>query len=151
MLQVFPEASDETDLDKTERPVGGGADLVVWLRVRRELTAALRAPPLLRRGDKRSADTVATSLWHDEPSLEVRDPIAVATLSVRANRQLGEADRTSCPVLGEEDGERFPGIAAKEPVDRLTVVGLGAFGPEGVAELKPRGRVALLRGSNGDH
>ena len=31
MLQVFPEASDETDLDKTERPVGGGADLVVSL------------------------------------------------------------------------------------------------------------------------
>src|SRR2546430_15311348 len=121
MLQVFPEASDETDLDKTERPVGGGADLVVWLRVRRELTAALRAPPLLRRGDKRSADNVATSLWHDEPSLEVRAPIAVAILSVRANRQLGQPLRQSCSILLEEHGERFTVIAAQVPVDRLMV------------------------------
>src|SRR5947207_4787912 len=77
-LQVFPEASDETGLEKADRPVGGGADLVVWLRVRRELTAALRAAPVLRRRDQRSADAVATSLWGDEPPLEVRDPITVA-------------------------------------------------------------------------
>src|SRR2546421_2268149 len=84
-LQAFPEAADETDLHETERPVGGGADVVVRLRVRGELTAPLRATPVLRRRDQRSADTMATSLGSDEPPLEVRDAIAVATLGVRAN------------------------------------------------------------------
>src|SRR2546421_12005186 len=84
-LQAFPEAADETDLHETERPVGGRADVVVRLRVRGELTAPLRATPVLRRRDQRSADTMATSLGSDEPPLEVRDAIAVATLGVRAN------------------------------------------------------------------
>jgi len=51
---------------------------------------------------------------------------------VRANRQLGETDRAPGSVLGEEDGERFPRVAAEEPIDLLAVVSLGTLGPEGV-------------------
>jgi hypothetical protein len=51
---------------------------------------------------------------------------------VRANRQLGETDRAPCSVLGKEDGERFPRVAAEEPIDLLAVLSLGTLGPEGV-------------------
>lgn len=40
-LQVLAEAPHEPGLDEAERAVGGGADLVVWLRVRGKLPATL--------------------------------------------------------------------------------------------------------------
>src|SRR5207245_10122138 len=98
----------KTDLDEPERAVGSGTDLVVWLRVRRKFTAALRTSPLLRRHDQRPADAAATSLRHDEPSLEVRYTVAPAALGVPANRELGESDRATCAILRAADTERLP-------------------------------------------
>src|SRR5207244_12595416 len=103
-------------------PVGGRADLVVWLRVRSKLAAPLRASPLLGRRDQRPADTTAAGLGHNEPSLKVGHPIAAAALGVRSNRQFGKSDGASCPVLGEQDGERLPQVAGKEPLNLLTVL-----------------------------
>src|SRR5437867_1149611 len=150
-LQILPEAPHKTDLDEPERAVGGGTDLVVRLRVRRKFTAALRMSPLLRRHDQRPADAAATSLRHDEPSLEVRYTVAPAALGVPANRELGESDRAPCAILSEEDCERLPRVARKEAVDVFTVLGFGALGPKGAAQLEPRGSVPRLGGSNSDH
>src|SRR5438128_2659501 len=150
-LQILPEAPHKTDLDEPERAVGSGTDLVVWLRVRRKLTTALRTSPLLRRHDQRPADAAATSLRHDEPSLEVRYTVAPAALGVPANRELGESDRAPCAILSEEDCERLPPVARKEAVDVFTVLGFGALGPKGAAQLEPRGSVPRLGGSNSDH
>jgi len=131
--------------------VGGGADLVVWLRVRRELATTLRAAPLLCRGDQRSADPTATGLWHDEPSLEIRDTVAEATFGVRTNGEFGEAHRTSRSIVGQEDSERFPRVAGEETLDLLVVLGFGTLGPESVAQLKPRHDVGRLGKTNRGH
>ena len=131
--------------------MGGGAELVVWLRVRRELATALRAAPLLRRGDQRSADPAATGLWLDEPSLEIRDTVAEAALSVRSNGEFGEADRTSCSIPGQEDSERFPRVAGEETLDLLPMLGFGTLGPESVAQPKPRGGLGWLGKTNRGH
>src|SRR5207253_10481618 len=150
-LQLLPEAPHETYLGETDCAVSDCAHVVVRFRVRRKLTTALRAPPLFRRGDQRSADTEAASSRHDEPPLEVGHTVAAAALGLCANRQLCEADRPSCAVLGEDNSERFLRLACKESVDLLTVLGFGAFRPEGMAQPEPGGRVAWLRGAYGDH
>jgi len=131
--------------------VGGGADLILWLRVRRELRTALRAAPLLCRGDERSTDPTATGLWHDEPSLEIRDTVAEAALGIRTNGEFSEADRKSRSILGQEDSERFPRVAGEEPLDLLAVLGFGTLGPESVTQLKPRGSVGRLGKTNRGH
>jgi hypothetical protein len=131
-LEILPEAPHEANLGKTKRAVSGGADLVVCLRVRRELTTTPGAPPLLRRRHQRSANTETPSLRRNEPSLEVRHAVTAAALGLRANRQLGEADRAPGSILGEEDGERFPRVAGKEPIDLLAVLSFGTLGPKRV-------------------
>ena len=131
-LQLLPEAPHEANLGKTKGAVSGAADLVVRLRVRRKLATTSGAPPLLRRRDQRAANTATPSLRCDEPSLEVRHAVAATALGVRANRQLGETDRTGCSILGEEDGERYPRVAGEEPIDLLAVLSFGTLGPEGV-------------------
>src|SRR5438309_9369896 len=148
-LQVLAEARTYTSFAETERAVAGGADLVVWLRIRRKLTTALRASPLFRRGDQRPADTLAASLRHDEPSLEVGHAVAAAALGVRANGELRETDRTSCVVLGEKHGERLPRFAGEELGDVVAVLGVGTLGPERATQLQPSCRVASRCGSNG--
>src|SRR5207253_7599844 len=94
-LQILPKAPHQPDVHKTECPVGGRADLVVWLRVRSKLAAPLRASPLLGRRDQRPADTTAAGLGHNEPSLKVGHPIAAAAL---------EIGRASCRERGERSG-----------------------------------------------
>src|SRR5207247_782224 len=98
---LLPKAPHETHLDKPHRVVGGSADVVVRLCVRGKLSTPLRAAPPLRRRDERPAHTAATRSRHNEPSLEIRHAIPLTSLGVRANRELGKADLTPCPVLGQ--------------------------------------------------
>ena len=93
---------------------------------------------------------MSTSLRHDEPSLEIRYAVGAAAFGVAADGQLGETDRTSCPIIGEQNSDRLVRLTSKEPLDLLVVLGLGALGPEGLTQLKPRSGVARLRGSNGN-
>src|SRR5216117_4137225 len=94
-------APHQPHLHKPHRVVGGRADVVVRLCVRSKLTATLRPSPVLRRRDERPPHTAATRFRYNEPSLEIRHAIPLTSLGVRANRELGKADRTPCPVLGQ--------------------------------------------------
>jgi hypothetical protein len=113
--------------------VRDSADLVVWLRIRRKLTTALRSSPFLCGSDECPSDTLTPSRRHDEPSLEVRDTVTVAPFSSRTNRKLHETDRTPGPVLRQKHSERFLRLARKELSDFLTVLTLGAVRPEDAA------------------
>src|SRR5437764_12411831 len=67
-LQILPTAPHQPDVDKTESPVGGRADLLVWLRVRSKLAAPLRAAPLLGRRATHPPDTATAARGHTAPS-----------------------------------------------------------------------------------
>lgn len=131
--------------------MGGGADLVVRLRIGRKLTTALRASPRFRRGDQGSADTVSTSLRHHEPSLQVGHAVAATALGAGANGQLCETHRMTATVLSEEHGEGFGRLAGKELSDFLAVVGFHALRPESPPQVKPGGCIGRVHGSNAYH
>ena len=125
--------------------MGGGADGVVQLSIRRELAARLRPPPLLRSGNQRSANPAAARVGHDEPPLEIGHAVGVTPLCMRPDGEFREAHRLPGRIFGEEDREWVRSLASEESIDLLAVLGCGALRPEGVPQAEPRGGVASRR------
>ena len=125
-----------------------GAHLVVGLRIGSKLHTRLRASPLLRPRDKPLADSLAARLGYDEPALEIADSVRSATLGVRTNGHLGEANHARIALRQENRGGAT--CAGEERGGLPAVLVLGSLRPQRMAQQRPRFLVARSRRSDLD-
>ena len=87
--------------------------------------------------DQRGTHILSARSRIDVPPFDKRDAVGVATLRIRADRKLGEADGHTSAIERQQHFERFTSLTGEVAIDRVRMVGRrpqrGAHALPGVA------------------
>lgn len=130
-----------------KRPVCALRNAVVYLRVRRNFFAPLRARPILGRAHQSGTDTSPPGVFQNEPPFHVTHGVRpVATIGVRAHPNFKEAEKSALRSGDHEDhhGQNGGNLAGKDLSEFARVLFSGRFWPQRLAQSRKLRNVRKL-------